>query len=55
MISLSNMQEKPAITAFPIQEALQKRWSPRAFDSKPLTKEEFFQCLKPLDGHVWIQ
>ena len=40
------MQEKPAITAFPIQDALQKRWSPRAFDNKPLPKEEVISMFE---------
>ena len=40
------MRDKPAVTAFPIQDALQKRWSPRAFDNKPLTKEEVISMFE---------
>ena len=40
------MQDKPAVTAFPIQDALQKRWSPRAFDNKPLPKEEVISMFE---------
>ena len=32
--------EKPAQTQFPIHELLKKRWSPRAFDERPVEAGE---------------
>jgi nitroreductase len=32
--------EKPAETAYPIEELLRRRWSPRAFDQRPVEPEK---------------
>lgn len=38
--------EKTAKTTYPVHELVSKRWSPRAFDNKPLSKEQIFSLFE---------
>jgi nitroreductase len=38
--------EKPADVAHPIHELLRRRWSPRAFDPRPVEREKLFSILE---------
>jgi nitroreductase len=41
-----NIMKKPAITKYKINPLLEERWSPRAFDSKPVEKEKIQSILE---------
>jgi nitroreductase len=43
---MENKMEKPAKTQFNIHPLLKKRWSPRAFDDKPVNKEALQRILE---------
>ena len=38
--------EKPAQTQFPIHELLKKRWSPRAFDERPVEADKLLSLFE---------
>lgn len=40
------MYEKPAVTAQPIHDLIQRRWSPRAFSGEPIAKETLTQIFE---------
>ena len=40
------MQTRNTITRLPIHELLAERWSPRAFDSRPLEQEKLHALLE---------
>ena len=40
------MNKPPKQTEYPIHELLEKRWSPRAFDDKPVNKQQMHQLLE---------
>jgi nitroreductase len=38
--------EKPAVTSRPVHDLIGKRWSPRSFDSKPVSKDDLVSILE---------
>ena len=38
--------EKPALADHPINEAMKRRWSPRAFDPRPMPREDILTILE---------
>lgn len=40
------MNEKPAETAYPVHDLIRRRWSPRAFSSKPVEREKLGSLLE---------
>ena len=46
MSSKKNLLSKKAITSFPIHEIIAKRWSARAFSTKPVEKSKLLSILE---------